>query len=90
MLPILTVNDPFLREFVSAAAPRFAWGLVEKRKWQLGCVALGFEQPVPRAVWNWGFRFGHGILGNDRWQVMHFSFEVYGWQTYHALLNVNN
>jgi hypothetical protein len=48
---------------------------------------LRFDQPVPRAVLDRGFRFGHQILGNDHWNVVHFSFEFYGWESYLTLLN---
>ncbi len=36
---------------------------------------------------NQGFGFGHELLGNDRFEVVHFVFEFYGWATYHALIN---
>jgi hypothetical protein len=37
-----------------------------------------------------GFRFGHGMLGNDNFEVLHFVFQFYGFETYNALINPNN
>ncbi len=83
----LTVKGSFLREFVSAAAPCFALGLVEEGKCPRGFVALRFDRAVPSEVLNVGFCFGHELLGTDRWEVVQFVFEFYGFATYHALLN---
>jgi hypothetical protein len=87
VLPTLTVNGSFLQEFVSAAVPGFALGMVEEGKRTCGFVALHLDRVVPREVLNRGFRFGHQLLGNDRFEVVHFAFEFYGFPTYHALLN---
>jgi hypothetical protein len=64
--------------------------LVEEGKQQRGFVALHFDRVIPRDVLHRGFRFGHQLLGKDRWEVVHFAFEFYGWATYHALMNPNN
>lgn len=58
-----------MREFVSADAPCFALGLVEEGKRRRGCVALWPDRAIPREVSNGGFRFGHGLLGNDNFEV---------------------
>jgi len=90
LLPTLTVNSSFMREFVSADAPCFALGMVEQEKRRYGCVALRPDRAIPREVSNGGFRFGHSLLGNDRFEVVHFAFEFYGFETYNALVNPNN
>jgi hypothetical protein len=87
VLPNLTVNGSFLREFVFAAAPCFALGMVEEGKRRCGFVALHFDQAIPRPVLNKGFGFGHQLLGNDRFEIVHFVFDFYGFATYHALFN---
>ncbi len=66
VLPTLTVNGSFLQEFVSAAAPCFALGLVEEGKGQCGFVALQFDRVIPRDLLNLGFCLGHELLGNAR------------------------
>jgi len=37
-----------------------------------------------------GFNFGHSLLGNDQYLVVHFAFEFYGFGTYNVLLNPSN
>ena len=90
MLPTLTVNGTFMREFISADAPCFALGLVEDGKRRCGFVALRPGKTIPQEVSNRGFRFGHCLLGNDDFEVVHFAFEFYGFETYNALINPNN
>jgi hypothetical protein len=53
-------------------------------------VALRPGRVIPREVSNRGFRFGHGMLGNDNFEVIHFAFQSYGFETYNALINPNN
>ena len=90
MLPTLTVNKTFMREFVSADAPCFALGMVEEGNRRCGFVALRPDRVIPEEVSNDGFRFGHGLLGNDNFEVIHFAFHFYGFETYNALINPNN
>jgi hypothetical protein len=90
LLPTLTVNGTFMREFMSADAPCFALGLVEEGKRHCGFVALRPGKTIPREVSNGGFRFGHCLLGNDDFEVALFAFEFYGLETYNALINLNN
>ena len=90
MLPTLTVNKSFMREFVAADAPCFALGMVEEGKRRCGFVALRPGRVIPEEVSNDGFRFGHGLLGNDNFEVVHFAFGFYGFETYNALINPNN
>jgi hypothetical protein len=90
LLPTLTVNGTFMREFVSADAPCFALGMIEERKRQCGLVALRPDKPIPPAVCDGGFRFGHTLLGNASFEVVHFAFQFYGFGTYNALVNPNN
>ena len=89
MLPTLTVNGTFMREFISADAPCFALGLVEEGKRRCGFVALRPGKTIPREVSNRGFRFGHCLLGNDDFEVVHFAFEFYGFETYNTMINPN-
>lgn len=89
-LPKLTVNEPFIREFVSAETPCFALGLVEERKQQCGFLALRPDEIIPHDISGRGFQFGHSLLGNTDFEVMHFAFEFYGFKTYNVLINPNN
>lgn len=90
MLPTLTVNGTFMREFVSAEAPCFALGMVEERERQFGFVALRPDRAIPPEVCSGGFRFGHTLLGNASFEVMQFVFDFYGFATYNAIVNPNN
>ena len=90
MLPTLTVNGTFMREFLSADAPCFALGMIEEGKRQCGLVALRPDKPIPPAVCDGGFRFGHTLRGNASFEVVQFIFEFYGFGTYNALVNPNN
>jgi hypothetical protein len=90
LLPTLTVNRSFMREFIAADPPCFALGMVEERKRQYGFLALRPDQAIPAAVANRGFKFGHALLGNAAFEVIQFAFEFYGFQTYNVLVNPNN
>lgn len=90
LLPTLTVNKTFMREFVCADVPCFALGMVEEGQRRCGFVALRPDKVIPREVSDGGFRFGHGMLGNDNFEVLHFAFKFYGFETYNALTNPNN
>ena len=90
LLPKLTVNEQFMNEFISAQAPCFALGLVEERKRQCGFLALRPNEVIPPEVSSAGFRFGHSLLGTADFEVVHFAFEFYGFETYNVLINPNN
>ncbi len=90
LLPKLTVNGQFMNEFISAQAPCFALGLVEERKRQCGFLALRPNEVIPPEVSSAGFRFGHSLLGTADFEVVHFAFEFYGFETYNVLINPNN
>ena len=60
----LTVNRPFIRDFLAAESPCFALGLVEEWRRLDGFLALRPPKAMPPAVTHAGFRFGHGLLGN--------------------------
>jgi hypothetical protein len=90
LLPKLTVNEQFINEFISAQAPCFALGLVEERKRQCGFLALRPNEVIPPEVSSAGFRFGHSLLGTADFEVVHFAFEFYGFETYNVLINPNN
>lgn len=90
MLATLTVNGNFMREFTAAGAPCFALGMAEEGKRRRGFVALRPNGVIPPEVSGGGFRFGHGMLGSDTFEVIHFAFQFYGFETYNALINPNN
>src|SRR6266568_934873 len=90
LLPRLTVNRQFMREFLAAATPCFALGVVEERKRPCGFLALRPHEVIPPAIANAGFRFGHALFGNTSFAVVHFVFEFYGFKTYNVLVNPNN
>ncbi len=90
MLPALTVNRSFMRAFIAADAPCFALGMVEERGRQCGLLALRLEEEIPSEVSDSGFNFGHALFGSAAFEVIHFAFEFYGFQTYNVLVNPNN
>ncbi|MEM8804543.1 MAG: hypothetical protein AAGF01_00655 [Cyanobacteria bacterium P01_G01_bin.38] len=89
-LPSLTVNRSFIEAFITADAPCCALGMVEVEHRQTGFLALRPETAIPPEVSDIGFRFGHSLYGTSTFEVIHFGFEFYGFQTYHVLLNPNN
>ena len=88
--PTLTVNRSFIREFITVDPPCFALGMIEERQQQYGLLALRLGQAIPDQVTDRGLNFGHSLLGNDSFEVIHFAFEFYGFQTYNVLVNPNN
>ena len=90
LLPRLTVNRRFMSEFIAADPPCFALGMVEERQRQYGLLALRPGKIIPPEITNAGFRFGHSLLGTSRYEVIHFAFEFYGFETYNVLVNPNN
>jgi hypothetical protein len=69
---------------------RHALGLVEERKQECGFLALRPNKAIPEEITNIGFRFGHSLIGNAEFEVVHFAFEFYGFETYNVLINPNN
>jgi hypothetical protein len=90
VLPSLIINRSFMTEFVRAEPPCFALGLVEEENRQCGFLGLRPNQTIPAEITEGGFSFGHSLLGNDTYEVIHFAFEFYGYQTYNVLLNPSN
>lgn len=90
LLVPLTMNRQFVEDFISADVPCFAMGVVQERKIRLGCLALRTAEAIPTDVSRAGFNFGHTVLGTSRFEVLHFSFEFYGFQTFNVLVNPNN
>lgn len=86
-LPKLAVNRQFMSEFIAADPPCLALGLVEVGDIRCALVALRPEAALPRSVTTGGFGFGHSLLGASGWEVVHFSFEFYGFKTYNAFIN---
>jgi hypothetical protein len=89
-LPTLTVNRSFIEEFIAAQQPCCALGLVEVQNRQCAFVALHPETVIPSQVTDKGFAFGHALIGNSDFEVIHFGFDFYGFQAYNVLLNPNN
>ena len=90
LLPKLTVNRQFIDDFLSAKPPCFALGMIEERKQKLALLALRPGEVISHEVTEPGFNFGHSLLGDDHYEVVHFAFEFYGFGTYNVLLNPNN
>ena len=86
-MPQLTMNRPFVMDLMAAQTPCFALGYVGERGVVSGCMALRPARPIPPAVSDQGFRFGHVVLGTESCQVLQFVFSFYGHATYHGLVN---
>jgi hypothetical protein len=90
LLPRLTVNRHFMREFIAAETPCFALGMVEEHQRPCGFLAIRPDEVIPPDVTDAGFRFGHSLFGNADFAVVHFAFEFYNFKTYNVLVNPNN
>ena len=90
LLPRLIVNSRFIDAFITAEAPCFALGLVEERKQTCGFLALRPKIVIPDEYTRTGFRFGHSLLGNADYVVVHFAFHFYNYETFNVLVNPNN
>ena len=90
LLPKLTINRQFAYDFLAAKSPCFAFGLIEERKQALGLLALRTDEVIPPRTMATGFNFGHSVLGNTDFEVVHFAFEFYGFGVYNVLVNPNN
>ena len=90
LLPRLVVNSRFIDAFITAEAPCFALGLVEERKQTCGFLALRPKIVIPEEYTRTGFRFGHSLLGNADYVVVHFAFHFYNYETFNVLVNPNN
>jgi len=90
LLPKLTVHRQFIDDFLAARAPCFALGMIDERKQKLGLLALRPGKIIPPEITAPGFNFGHSLLGNAYYEVVHFAFEFYGFGTYNVLINPNN
>jgi hypothetical protein len=86
LLPRLTINGDFVRDFSGATAPCFALGLLQERKHTRGFFAIRTQQPISRDLTELGMRFGHSLLGSSDFAVVHFAFEFYGFGAYNALV----
>jgi hypothetical protein len=89
-LPMLSVNGQLMRDFLVAPAPCFTLGVVEERRQPRGFLALRPQQPIPAEVTTDGFDLGHALLGTSRYEVVQFSFQFYGFATYHVIVNPSN
>lgn len=89
-LPTLTANRRLFQTFISEPAPCFTLGLLEEQGEPLAFLGLRPEEPIPEQFTESGFAFGHSLIGNQDFEVLHFGFEFYGYQHYNVLLNPNN
>ena len=89
-LPRLTVNRRFMSDFLAEQPPCLALGLVEVGGSQSALIALRLNTAIPSGISAAGFAFGHALLGGKDWEVVHFGFEFYGYETYNVLINPNN
>ena len=90
LLTRLTLNRQFVEDFISADVPCFAMGVVEERKSPCAFLALRTAETIPSDISDGGFNFGHSVFGNSQFEVVHFAFEFYDFQTFNVLVNPNN
>jgi hypothetical protein len=90
LLPRITMNRQFVDDFISADVPCFAMGVVEERKRKCAFLALRTVETIPSNITNVGFNFGHTVFATSEFEVVHFAFEFYNFQTYNVLVNPNN
>ena len=64
--------------------------MVEVEGVECGLLALRPGKVIPAHITGKGFRLGHAVIGNDTFEVVHFAFEFYGFETYNVLLNPAN
>jgi hypothetical protein len=86
----IALNKRFMRAFLAADPPCFALGLAQEDERTYAFLALRPSMPVPPETFAPGFAFGHSILGNDHFEVLHFAFAFYGSHTYNTLVDSNN
>ena len=82
-LPTLTVNQAFMKEFLSATPPCFALGLMEENKEEVGFLAMRPEEIIPPEITNKGFRLGHSLIGTSEYVLIQFVFEFYRISAFH-------
>ena len=87
LLPRLTMNRQFVEDFLSADLPCFEMGVLEERKLLCGFLALRTAEAIPSDISRGGFNFGHSVFGTSKFEVFHFAFEFYKFQTFNALVN---
>lgn len=90
LLPKLAAHRQFIDDFVAATAPCFALGMIEERKQKLGLLTLRPGKSIPQQITEPGFNFGHSLLGDAHFEVVHFAFDFYDFGTYNVLVNPNN
>lgn len=88
--PPLTLNERFIYAFADEDGPCAALGLVESLGQELGFMAVKLTDPLPPQVANSGFDFGFEVLGNERYQLLHFVLNVKGIDPYDIIVNPNN
>ena len=87
LLPKLALNRRFVRDFLDAAEPCCALGVIEERKQASPLLALRPGVVLPDHCTEHGFELGHSVLGDSKYEIVHFAFEFGGFATYNVLLN---
>jgi hypothetical protein len=89
-LPSLTLNHACIQEFIRAQQPCCALGLVEVQNRPCAFIALCPGTTISPVIPSKGFLFSHTLIGNSDIKVIHFGFELNGFQSFNVLLNPNN
>jgi len=90
--PKLTANRLFINDLMedSIPTPSFAMGVIVENEKTCGFLALKADKQIPVEVTSRGFNLGHGILGTDDYKVAQFSFQLYDYEIFHAIINPSN
>ena len=86
-LPTLTLNRRFVQDFVAKDPPCFALGMIEERDQPYAVLALRPGLEIPAGTTDLGFNLGHAVLGSADFELIQFTFELYGFATYNVQLN---
>jgi len=86
----LTVNEDFIRDFISEKTPCFSLGIIEEKGKEVGFMAIRPDVDIPLETLNQGFNFGHSLIGNQNNVLLHFAFLFYGFSRYDVLINPDN
>lgn len=87
LLPKLALNRDFIDEFMTQPEACCALGVIEERRRVLPLIAIRPHCPLPLAVTEQGFTFGHSVLGTSAYEVVHFAFTFRNVGNFNVLLN---
>ena len=89
-VPKLTLNKHFIADVMKQTAPCLSLAFVEMQKEKVGFIIMRPDQEIePQVVAN-GFRFGSALYGLNKSHSIQLSFDFYGDDTYHSLVNPSN